>query len=310
MTRRTGLDGTGLPELSGHVWRTYPVIISRPVRSVDAVALLLALGACAQRGAGGTPEPTGPSATLPDDADALVLQVAYVGGFVTPETTVSRLPVVSVYADGRVITEGPTAAIYPGFAWPNVQVHRIAPQEVQRLVDDAFAAGVADTEDLGMPPLADVPSTRFTVTTATETYVREVYGLVETPPDSGLTPEQEEARAALRGLADELTGSVDAAGDAYVPEAVAAIVRPWADPADGLEHPAAAWPGPALPGEPTGALPDLTCVTAEGDQAAALRAAAADANVLTPWTSPDGARWSVTFRPLLPHETGCADLVA
>jgi hypothetical protein len=24
--------------------------------------------------------------------------------------------------------------------------------------------------------------------------------------------------------------------------------------------------------------------------------------------TPDGSRWSIRFRPVLPHETGCADL--
>ena len=65
-----------------------------------------------------------------------------------------------------------------------------------------------------MPPLADVPSTRFTLVTAAGTHVREVYGLTETVgmPDSGLTEEQEAARGELRGLLDELTGLAVAGG--------------------------------------------------------------------------------------------------
>jgi hypothetical protein len=38
--------------------------------------------------------------------------------------------------------------------------------------------------------------------------------------------------------------------------------------------------------------------------------AAARATASTPWVTADGTRWSVTFRPLLPDETGCADLTA
>jgi hypothetical protein len=68
-----------------------------------------------------------------------------------------------------------------------------------------------------------------------------------------------------------------------------------------------AWPGPPLPGERLGRLPDVTCVVATGKQASAVITAAGNANVLTPWTSGD-ATWSVTFRPLLPDESGCADL--
>jgi hypothetical protein len=36
--------------------------------------------------------------------------------------------------------------------------------------------------------------------------------------------------------------------------------------------------------------------------------AARGGNASTPWVTGDGSRWSVAFRPLLPDETGCADL--
>jgi hypothetical protein len=49
-------------------------------------------------------------------------------------------------------------------------------------------------------------------------------------------------------------------------------------------------------------------VTATGDQARAVLDAAGAASAVTPWTTPDGGRWSVTLRPLLPDESGCADL--
>jgi hypothetical protein len=289
--------------------------IMSAVRCAAVLVLALGLAACAQPSAPGAP----PSAELPPEGDALVLRVEHVGGFTTPEIQVGRLPLVSVYADGRVIVEGPVPAIYPAFAWPNVQVLDIGRDRVQQLVDRALAAGVGENADLGMPPLADVPSTRFTVVTARETHVREVYGLSETAgmPDTGLTAEQEAARQELADLFTELTDlGVLEAGDeppaSYTPAAVAAIVRPWTAPeediAQGLAPDPVPWPGPPLPGEPLGPLPDLTCVVATGEQATAVRQAAGDANALTPWSS-GGSTWSVTFRPLLPDESGCADLV-
>jgi hypothetical protein len=286
--------------------------IMSAVRSATVLVLALGLAACAEQPDAAAP----PSADLPPEAGALVLRVEYVGGFTTPEIQTGRLPLVSVYADGRVIVEGPVPAIYPAFAWPNVQVLEIGRDRVQELVDRALAAGVGETADLGTPPLADVPSTRFTLVTARETHVREVYGLAETAgmPDTGLSAEQESARQELAELFGELTDlGVLEAGDeppaAFTPEAVAAIVRPWSAPeediAQGLAPDPVPWPGPALPGEELGA--GLTCVVATGEQAAAVRAAAGDANALTPWAS-EGATWSVTFRPLLPDESGCADL--
>ncbi|HET9140343.1 hypothetical protein, partial [Actinophytocola sp.] len=65
------------------------------------------------------------------------------------------------------------------------------------------------------------------------------------------------------------------------------------------------WPGPALPGESIG--PETGCVVATGDQARAVMAAARDASAATPWRS-GGKTWTVALRPLLPDETGCADL--
>ena len=57
-----------------------------------------------------------------------------------------------------------------------------------------------------------------------------------------------------------------------------------------------------------GSLPGLSCLTVGGTDVMAVVNAAATANVLTPWTS-DGQRWRVRFRPLLPDETSCADLI-
>ena len=287
-------------------------------RALTLTAALLVLAGCAQRGgATAAPSPS-PSAELPADA-ALVLRVEYVGGFVPPEMLAGRLPIASVYADGRVIVEGPMPAIYPGFAWPNVQAVDIGRDGVQALAERALAAGVAETDDLGMPPLADVPSTRFTLVTAADTYVREVYGLAETAdmPASGLTPAQEAARRELSELfaavADlGLTEAGDEPPQRYAPTAVAGIVRPWTaseeDIAQGLSPEPVPWPGPALPGTPLGGLPDLSCVTATGVEATAVIEAAGAANMLTPWLAADGTRWSVLFRPLLPDESGCADL--
>jgi hypothetical protein len=280
--------------------------LMRAARPVVAVALLVGVAACAERGGGtgsGAPAPPSPAAAT----EGLVLRVDLTGGFAPPAVLAGRLPVVSVYADGRVISEGPVAAIYPGPALPNLQVREIGPADVQDLVDRALAAGVAETSDLGSPSVADAPSTRFTVATTTETYVREVYGLREAPDGSGLTAGQAEARGRL---ADLLTSLTDQAGGTapYEAGAVSAVVSPWADPGDGLAQPEEPWPGPSLPGEPLGGPSDATCVTVTGTEAAALLGAARSANAGTPWTTGDGARWSVTFRPLLPDETGCADL--
>ena len=294
------------------------------LRTLAAGVLLLVLASCAQRGGAGA-APRG-SVPAPEERDRLVLQVSQTGGFVPPGTTYSRLPLVSVYADGRVISEGPVPAIHPGPALPNLQVRRIDPAEVPALVDRALAAGVAETADLGRPPIADAPITRFTVS-AGSVHVREVYALLETsssgpdparpgeePRRTGLTPEQEAARAKLSGLLDALTAlgtTPDGAGaeEPYEPTAVAAVVTPWNEPHEAEPvQPDRRWPGPPLPGSVLDQRLGVSCVTAEGAAARSVLDAAGTADALTPWVAEDGSRWWVTFRPLLPHETGCADL--
>jgi hypothetical protein len=275
-------------------------------RSVAALVLLLLLGACATStgsgGEDGSPYPYAP--------DQLVLRVAYTGGFVPPQMLTSRLPLVSVYGDGRVLTEGPIPAIHPGPALPNIQVTRIERSDVQDLVAAALDAGVGDSADLGTPPVADAPSTRFTVATGLETIEREVYALQEAPEDGGgLTADQVTARAKLAEFLARLTGLSAGRSAPYTPVAVAGLVRPGAPTDDPqLVQPEQPWPGPDLPGEPLSGPAGLSCVVATGDQATAVLTAAGHANQLTPWVSPDGTRWTVTFRPLLPDESGCADL--
>lgn len=284
--------------------------------SAAALATLLLLGACAQRGtATPPPDPTpSPSVELPAEGAALVLRVEYVGGFVTPSMLASRLPLYSLYADGRLITDGPVAAIYPGPALPNVQVQQLDAATVQALADRAVAAGVGETTDLGSPPIADAPSTRFTLTTAEGTVTREVYALAEhvvegDGADAGLTEEQVAGRTRLQELLGALSdvGQQPIPSESYVPHAVAAVATPWIDPEDELVHPELAWPGPELPGEAVAGPLDAGCAVATGEQASAVLAAASSANAATPWVS-GGTRWSVAFRPLMPDESGCADL--
>ncbi len=282
-----------------------------PVRTASVLLAVLLVAACAEPSPGSAPPPP---AQPPADPDALVLRVEQVGGYTTPQELAARLPVVSVYADGQAILQGPVPAIYPSFAWPNIQVLDLGADGVQELVDHALAAGVAEQGDLGSPHVTDMPSTRFTLRTAEGTHVREVYALTQTT-GTGLTEDQMAARERLRELLTEVQDLSSASTPEEVPEswtpgAVAAVVEPWTareeDTAQGLSPEPLPWPGPPLPGEPIG--PGISCVVATGEVAGAVVTAARGANMLTPWATPDGALWSVSFRPLLPDETGCVDL--
>jgi hypothetical protein len=281
-----------------------------------ATAALMLISACARTdaGAGAAPDESSPApgeSSSPAAGDGLVLRMIREGGFVPAELIPGRVPEVSVYADGRVITEGPQIAIYPGPALPNLQVVDAGREKVAELVKQAVAAGVRGGADFGQPGVADAPSTRIDVVVDGQTQSVSVMALNEASPDDPrLTPAQRDARAKLAAFAEELREFGNTPGaKPYRAERVAALAQPWSAPNDGLpsQPPAVAWPGPALPGESLSPNIKLGCVTAAGAEATELLDAAAKANQNTPWTSgPETYR--VTFRPLLPDETGCADL--
>jgi hypothetical protein len=271
----------------------------------------LLLAACAQA----LPDSSGSSdqggARTNYAPDEVVLRIEHVGGFVPVQVVATRLPLVSIYGDGRVITEGPQILIYPGPALPNVLERLISAPDLNRLVTMAVEAGVGSDTDYGTPGVADVPSTKFTVSTDEGVLTTEVMALDFT---EALSNEQIAARQKLIDLQAALTDlpatlGADAAGEekAYEPKTLAAVTSPVFEPEDGLTQTEMTWPGPALPGDPLGDFGDLRCVAVTGADVATVLDAAAQANQLTPWVS-ESQQWFVTFRPLLPEESTCADL--
>jgi hypothetical protein len=247
-----------------------------------------------------------------------VLRVAYTGGFTSPTELATRIPIVSVYGDGRVVTAGPQIDIYPARTLPNVLVQHIARADVDKLVRLALTAGVGTAADFGEPPIADAPSTSFTVLTDAGVKTSEVYALSETDGNiGGVNQGQRAARAKLVKLVEQLTdlpktlgaGAIDEAKP-FTYTALAAVSFPWEAPGEPTtdNQTEVAWPGPALPGDHLDRL-ELGCVTATGDALGKVLDAAQKTNAATPWTS-GGKRWMVAVRPLLPDESGCADLPA
>jgi hypothetical protein len=280
-----------------------------------AVPLFL-ISACAQSAANsvaGAPGPLESAATSTQGADELLLRVEYVGGFVPVERVVGALPSVSVYADGRVITDGPVRAIYPGPALPNVQVQTVSPAQLQQLVEQGEQAGVKNGADFGRPNVADAPATRVTVVTSAGTQTVSAEALSEAQAaDPMLTAGQRAARTKLAAFVETLTGLSGSEGmptpASYRARELAAIARPYAAPGEvPAENPAKAWPGPALPGETLNANTGFGCVVATGAEQDKVLATAKDATAITPWTH-GGKQWSIIFRPLLPDEKGCAAL--
>lgn len=281
-----------------------------------AVPLIVLLGACAQPTASGTPAGSAGSGGSPESAPAkspgandLVIRTESYGGFVSPNLVLGRFPQISVYGDGRVISQGPVPAIYPGPALPNIQVSRITPEFVRQLVQEGLAAGVRNGTDLGQPSVADAPTTRVTVVTAGGKQVVTINALTQAPSnDRRLSTSQRDTRAKIAAYVKRLAG-LPKNTTAYEPTAVAVFAAPWTKPANDPVPPAQAWPGPALPGPDVDSATKAGCVVVTGAQTAKVLAAAKDANALTPWTT-GSSKWRIVFRPLLPDENGCAAVKA
>jgi hypothetical protein len=245
--------------------------------------------------------------------DALVIRVEFVDGFVPIEFNASRLPLLSVYADGRVLTQGAQPAIYPGPALPNIEERLISRDDVARLAGLAIAAGVGSGADYGQPNVMDAPSTKFTVNTADRTYQSSANALgIES--GGGLTSAQRKARQKLQDLLEKLTDLPKTLGSGavgkskpYEAASVSVLASPYTPPTDIPAPAKAEWPGPDLPGTPFVRAAELSCVTVTGMQAQAVLGAAAKANTATGWTAKDQT-WHLTFRPLLPDESDCDDL--
>jgi hypothetical protein len=274
-------------------------------------AMLLALAACVLlSGCAAKPKP-GPTVTRDFSPKQLVLRIDVVPGMLPAASMFTRVPTVSVYGDGQVVTPAPMPAIYPGPALPSLMVQQISVADVRHLVDLASRAGVGSGQDLGTPAVTDAPSTHFLLRTNTGFAATTVIALGMTD-DSSLSAAQRAGRAALRDLVTAVsdlhtTLGTAAPAVAFAPAGVVAVAQNWTAPRDPSVPTQApvAWPGPALPGMYVGM--GLTCVSASGGVGTAVMAAAAHANVLTPWTFEDG-RWTLNLRPLLPDETGCQDL--
>ena len=262
-----------------------------------------------------------PHPTAPND---LVLRVETTGGLLSPASALSRVPEFSLYGDGRVITEGAQIQIYPGPALPNLRVTPVSKEAVSAILRAAGSAGLLGPDRrYAMAPIADAPTTTFTVVAGGRRHVTSVYALGFDVPAGQVPADERRARVALAAFrgresqASELAevSAKDAAGrgsigrdQAFDPTGLRVFVSRGGPPAQpGLERRAVAWPL-ATPladfGHPLSDWPDLRCGTAAGSDLARLLADAQRADQLTPWRS-GGATYTLTFRPLLPDESGC-----
>ncbi|MFC0506483.1 hypothetical protein [Micromonospora costi] len=238
-------------------------------RALALLAVPILLAVTAAGCAGGSgPEP-------PAGAEVLVLRLTEWPGMVGPGGTAAISPSFSLLGDGRLISRtGP-----PG-GWPQLREDRVPPDGVRQLLRDATAV-----PDRSVGNVPDAPVVRLVVVS---TDGRRDRTLPRTDP-------------AVERLRAALAGYVDGPPVPFRPQAVAMV----ATPGDAAE-PARPWPLPTLAGEPLGGLAaGSTCLVLRGADLDTVRTVATAS--AGRWRS-DGRVWQVAPRPLLPDETGCADL--
>jgi hypothetical protein len=285
-----------------------------PITSLSLLALLaLLVTSCADPSSGG-----GASASAiahSTSTDDLVLRWGYEGGFTPPEYQLTNLPAFSLYGDGTIVRPGPQIEIYPGPALPALEVVRVDEAGIQAILEAAFDAGldsIDDLTDMGSVGVADAPETVFTLRAGDVDRSVRIYALGEMGGQlPGMPDEEFEARKALLSFVDHLSsletwlpdGSVSASA-VYEVTGVRAFVTPYTVQAD-LPQEAIEWPlDVPLRGAGVDAGAGFRCLSVTGEDWSVLSRTVRQANQLTPWTS-DGRRSAVSFRPLLPDETGC-----
>jgi hypothetical protein len=288
-------------------------------RGVAVLGIALLVAACQ---AGATPRPTpsttpSPGIAHPTGAADLVVRIENGGGFVAPTYQLRQLPWLSIYGDGSVMVLGPQIEIYPGPALPNVVTFRISEEGLQKVLEEALAAGLLGADaQYQYPSIADAGTTTFTVVAGGKRHVVSAYALSEGGAmDSQVDPETLRARTALLAFQERaldlrswLGPAVIEPESAYRFEALRIFVAA-AQPADqGIEPGFVDWPlatplasfGDLVVGN----LGDTRCAAVTGANLAKLLPAVQNSNELTVWRS-GGKSYQLVLRPLLPDESGC-----
>ena len=108
--------------------------MKKPIQLLLATALILS--ACGSPG----------SVQLPVDPDAPVVQIRSEGGFAPVEWILGRGPTYTLLADGRLIHEGPTIAIFPGPLLPNYLVSQLNADQMNTVLDLIERIGLPDMD--------------------------------------------------------------------------------------------------------------------------------------------------------------------
>jgi hypothetical protein len=243
----------------------------------------------------------------------LIFRAALQGGFISPTALRTRLPLISVYSDGRILSEGVTPAIYPGPLVPSIVVRSVGAAGAAGILKAAADAGLTGADgSYGPAPNPDAPSTVITVYHDGSQTVSTFSSLLPRQIQPGTPVTGDNVGSAASQLLGRLMGTDTFGGVAgpdgtYVPLGFQVFAAPGApavsDP--DLARPPLSWPlatplaslGKADPLGGNGARVGIV----SGADATTLGPILESATQITPFTS-GGTQWTITVRPLLPDE--------
>jgi len=254
-----------------------------------------------------------PPISHPTGATEVVMRVSLSAGFVPVQVTLTRVPSFSLYGDGTVIVTGPIVLIYPGPALPNLQAARISEDTVQVVLREAQKVGLfANDIDYGQPNITDLANTVIEIRAGGTTYHTSIYALGMEEGASGLTPEQQQARAAVDDFVAKLSDlsaftreqitwspyefqALEVHATPFDPEA-------WANAE--IQPDLLRWPleDPEVLGKPTDEPEGFRSFVVRGEDLAKLRPLLSEATQITVWQWND-KQYNLYFRPLLPDES-------
>ena len=303
-------------------------MFARPSRFLSMAAVAVIAAACAA-----TPSPVSPSASphsspgasaIPPSSDptaapaSLLLKVTSEGGFINPAATLAALPIVTVYADGKIFTPAPVDAIFPGPLLSGLNVRDVGPEGAKSILAAIRTAGL-DKPAAGGPGIpGDAGTDVFTVVVDGTTTTSRFSGNGPGGPGvgvggiSGGAPERTAALNLLNRLLDpaQTWGASSASETPYTPSGYRIFVGPANPQPDASAGSASvAWPlATPLDAFGTPAVPDrgiagLRQGVALGPDAETLTPILKSATTETTFTS-GGKSYTLYVRPLLPGEAG------
>jgi len=292
-----------------------------PLLPVVTIALTITVAACSGGAASSTPgtspadasaDPTPSDAIVhPTGPDEVVLRFDEVGGFVPMEWIAARLPVFTLYGDGRVVFVEVMAEVPQRedglVAGAPVRTAQLSEDQVQELLRYALTDGglaIAKTEYTNQL-VADAPTAVFTINAENDSKTVSAYGLgIESEPNADTV-----VLNRLAALADRLRdfdqgGSL--ASQPYVAEAYRGVLI---EQQGGVGAPVRDWPWTtitpadfALPADPN-ALPSGTR-TLTPDEVAAVGVDGYENGITNGiWLRADDDKvYALVIRPLLRDE--------